>query len=231
MKAMILAAGRGERMMPLTATCPKPLLKVDRKPLIQHQIEKLAAASITEIIINTSYLGEQIQTFLGDGSQFNASITFSQEDEILETGGGIEKILPFMEGQPFVVVNGDVWTDLDYQQMQRYCLSSDKAAHLILIDNPAHNSVGDFSISADNLLLEPNGETYTYSGLGIFSEKLFAGYLKSSAKYPLLPLLKRGIQNKTITAEHYSGFWMDVGTPERLAQLETYLAFNKKKKN
>ncbi|MDD9893195.1 MAG: nucleotidyltransferase family protein [Gammaproteobacteria bacterium] len=208
MKAMILAAGLGTRMRPLTDHTPKPMLKVAGKPLIQYQVERLVAAGVHQIVINHAYLGEQIETFLGDGTQFHCSITYSAEAEPLETGGGIFKALPLLGDDPFLLVNGDVWTDFDYAQLQ-----PSKEANLVLVDNPAHNLTGDFDLL---------GEPLTFSGIAVYQPSFFNGLAVERA--PLGPLLRQKIAAGLVDAVHHQGHWMDIGTPQRLADLEDLLA-------
>ena len=232
MKAMILSAGRGERMMPLTAACPKPMLIVAGKPLIQHHIEKLVAAGIDDIVINVSYLGEQIIEHIGNGKKFDANIIYSKEENVLETAGGIRKALPFLGGEPFVVVNADVWIDLDYASLKS--IEFKGRAHLIMVPNPEHNPSGDFILKEDGKLelKQESSESpcYTYSGLGLYSNKLFnvGGFHSrvesSPEKEALLPLFEKAIDKGFLRGELYSGYWMDVGVPERLQQLDERLS-------
>jgi len=210
MKAMILAAGRGERMRPLTDSCPKPLLKVAGKALIEHHIIALANAGFTELVINHAYLGQQIESFLGDGSRYGVSIQYSAEEQALETGGGIYQALDLLGDSPFVLVNGDVWCDYDFNKIPK---SIDGLVHLVMIDNPKHNPSGDFCYS-EGRLLEDKGNKLTYSGIGVYHPKLFSSC--QPGKFPLAPLLRSAIKNQQVSAEHYTGFWMDIGTPERL---------------
>lgn len=210
MKAMILAAGRGERMRPLTDSCPKPLLKVAGKALIEHHIIALAKAGFKELVINHAYLGHQIEEFLGDGSRYGVSIAYSAEKEALETGGGIYQALALLGDQPFVLVNGDVWSDYDFSKIPKHL---DGLVHLVMIDNPEHNPAGDFHFN-NGRLSESTGKKLTYSGIGVFHPDLFSSC--QPGKFPLAPLLRDAIKNKQVSAEHYTGFWMDIGTPERL---------------
>jgi MurNAc alpha-1-phosphate uridylyltransferase len=216
MRAMILAAGLGTRMRPLTNHTPKPLLEVGVKPLIVWHIEQLKEAGFTEIVINVSYLGQQIIDYLGDGSMFGVSLHFSDEQEegALETAGGIVKALPLLS-ETFLVVNGDVWTDYSYNK--KFKLSSDILAHLVLVDNPPHNSEGDFYLTGTE-------KKYTFSGIGYYSKKLFEDL--DYGKQPLAPLLFEAIKTKQLTTEHFSGQWHDIGTPERLDELNEYLVKN-----
>ena len=213
MKAMILAAGRGERMRPLTDNCPKPLLKVAGKALIEYHIAALLKAGFKEIIINHAYLGQQIEDYLGDGSKHGVSIVYSAEKEALETGGGIYQALKYIGDEPFVLVNGDVWCDYDFNKIPK---TIDGLIHLVMIDNPEHNPGGDFYFH-NNRLLETKGVKLTYSGIGVYHPKLFASC--QAGKFPLAPLLRTAIKNKQALAEHHKGSWMDIGTPERLEQI------------
>jgi len=212
MTAMILAAGLGSRMRPLTDYTPKPLLKVADKPLIVWHIEALKRSGFSNIVINVAYLGEQIIEYLGDGSEFGVNIQFSDEQDegALETAGGIVKALPLLS-ETFLVVNGDVWTDYVYDN--GFDLEG-ALAHLVLVSNPAHNPTGDFYLTGSD-------EKFTFSGIGYYSKKLFANL--SYGKQPLAPLLFEAIDNKNITTSYYSGEWHDIGTPERLMTLEKFL--------
>lgn len=213
MTAMILAAGLGSRMRPLTNNTPKPLLEVGGKPLIVWHIEQLKNAGFENIVINVAYLGEQIINYLGDGSRFGVKIVFSDEQNegALETAGGIVKALDKLT-DTFLVVNGDVWTDYTY--VKNFKLEENTLAHLILVENPEHNPSGDF-------LLTGTEEKYTFSGIGYYSKKLFAGL--SYGKAPLAPLLFKGIDNHQITTAYHAGSWHDIGTPERLKLLNKVL--------
>lgn len=213
---MILAAGRGERMRPLTDTTPKPLLMVAGKPIIQYTIEQLVAAGFDEIVINIAYLGQQIKQVLGDGQQFNASICYSDEtDTPLETAGGITKALPLLGDKPFLVVNGDIAHDYPLHTLHNKKID---LAHLILIANPAHHPEGDFYI-AKNQLLSLHGKTaLTYSGIGLYHPTLFQH--NALKKIKLVSLLCQAITKKHISAEQFNGFWMDIGTPKQLKTLD-----------
>ena len=214
MKAMVLAAGRGERMRPLTDHTPKPLLVVGGKPLIAWHLEALARAEIREVIVNLSWLGSQIRSALGDGRQFGVRIQYSEEGSPpLETGGGIFRALPLLGPAPFVVVNGDTFTDIDPGALR---LSAAADARLVMVTNPAQHPQGDFVLDGERLLLG-SGPTLTYSGIGIFSPALFAGCM--DGPFPLLPLLKRAIAAGRLQGQHHTGQWLDIGTPERLAAL------------
>ncbi|NEV63158.1 N-acetylmuramate alpha-1-phosphate uridylyltransferase MurU [Thiorhodococcus minor] len=218
MKAMILAAGRGERMRPLTDHTPKPLLQAGGKPLIRYHIERLAAAGIRDLVINHAHLGEQIEQALGDGSQFGVRIRYSPEAEALETGGGIFKALPLLGGAPFLVVNGDVWTDIDPGSLR---MADGDLAHLVLVDNPPHNPSGDFALTGDRV--QPSGSPkLTFSGIGVYDPKLFAGCRPGA--FPLAPLLREAMAQGKAGGQHHRGQWLDIGTPERLAELDRSLS-------
>lgn len=214
MKAMILAAGRGERMRPLTDRIPKPLLPVAGKPLIEWHVERLAKAGFRELVINHSHLGEQIVTYLGDGSSWGVKIRYSAEEIPLETGGGIYQALSLLGDQPFLLVNGDVWCDIDPAGLR---IRADKLVHLVLISNPPHHPQGDFVLRGEDLMTEA-GVRLTYSGIGIYHPELFAAC--TPGKFPLAPLIVQAIQAGRATGEPYTGLWRDVGTPERLQELE-----------
>jgi len=221
MKAMILAAGRGERMRPLTDTCPKPLLKAGGKALIEYHIEALAnKAGINELVINHAYRGQQIEDFLGDGSRYGVQITYSPEKQALETGGGIYQALSLLGDAPFVIVNGDVWTDYDFSAIPKEIQG---LAHLVMINNPEHNPNGDFYYS-DGRLLENGDVKLTYSGIAVYHPALFKDC--QPGKFPLAPLLRSAIAEAKVSAEHYRGQWLDIGTPERLSTLDQQLKFS-----
>ncbi len=212
MNAMILAAGRGERMRPLTDRTPKPLLTVNDKPLIVYHLEKLQQVGIESVVINISWLGEQIQQALGDGSRFGLSIEYSHEPEALETAGGIVQAQDKLEDR-FIVVNADVFTDFDY----RHLLDFPAAAHLVLAPNPSHNPAGDFAIDQGYLSNALNSR-HTFSGIAAYRKSFFAGL--EVGKRPLAPLLRAGADRREITAELHDGLWNDVGTAERLESLQ-----------
>jgi MurNAc alpha-1-phosphate uridylyltransferase len=217
--AMILAAGRGERMRPLTDHTPKPLLPVAGRPLIVWHIERLARAGIRDLVINHAHLGQQIEQVLGDGAQWGVAIRYSAEGEgrALETGGGIQRALPLLGEAPFLVVNADVWTDLD---PRRLYLRAGALAHLVLVDNPAHHPHGDFHLR--NGWLQAGGEPrLTYSGIGVYSPSLFADC--AAGAFPLAPLLREAIGRGRVSGEHHRGRWIDVGTPQRLDALQAML--------
>lgn len=219
MKAMILAAGRGERMRPLTDSIPKPLLKVGGKSLIEYHIEALVRAGLCELVINTAWHGEQIEQLLGSGEKYGAVIEYSHEGEhALETAGGIVQALPLLNGGPFVVVNADIWTDYDYSNLPE---SLDDFAHLVLVDNPPQHSGGDFALL--NGRVQNEGDTrLTFSGIGVYQPTLFSA-LEAGIR-PLAPLLRAAMAGDKISGEHYRGQWFDIGTPERLQALDVQLS-------
>jgi len=214
MKAMILAAGKGERMRPLTEHTPKPLLKVAGQSLIEYHIKALASAGVTELVINTYWLGEQIPQALGSGDRYGVSIHYSPESELLETGGGIFNALPLLGDEPFIVINGDVWMDYPFGQLG---LTEQDDVHLVLVKNPEHNPDGDFALS-DGRLGTDGEQRYTFSGLGVYHPRLF--YKSQPGRFPLAPLLRAAMDGGRVSGELYSGQWVDVGTPERLALLD-----------
>lgn len=226
MKAMILAAGFGERLRPLTETTPKPLLNVGGKPMIQYHIENLARAGVREIVINTSWLGEMIESYLGDGSRFGVQILWSRENAPLETGGGIRRALPHLGAEPFLVVNGDVWTDYPLESLITRGLPQDIDAHLILIPNPAFKAQGDFSLCDRSMIHYPAAgeKAYTFSGISLLRPDIFALYPSASDKFPLRNVLESSIRAGTVSGEVYEGVWWDVGTVDRLDMLNTLLA-------
>jgi N-acetyl-alpha-D-muramate 1-phosphate uridylyltransferase len=215
MKAMVLAAGRGERMRPITDTLPKPLVPVAGKPLIGYHLERLAHVGITEVVINLSWLGERISSALGSGRDYGLSITYSEEGPVpLETGGGIFKALPLLGPRPFLVVNGDTWSDIDYGHL---ALEDGATGRIVLVPNPTHNTRGDFGIDGD-LVVEGDADRFTYSGVGVYRPEFFEGC--SPGRFPMLPLLKRAIAARVLKGEVHRGEWCDVGTPQRLAALD-----------
>jgi len=217
MKAMILAAGRGERMRPLTDHTPKPLLKAGGMALIEYHIRALVRAGINEIVINHAHLGMQIEAALGNGHRYNAHLHYSPEGKALETGGGIFRALPLLDDAPFVVVNGDIWTDYPFAQL---CRPLDGLAHLVLVDNPPHNPRGDFHL--EDSQVESEGEPrLTFSGIGLYHRALFDGC--TDGPFPLAPLLRKAMAEGKVSGEHYRGHWIDVGTPQRLNELDIWL--------
>ena len=218
MKAFILAAGRGERMRPLTDHTPKPLLKAGGQHLIEYHLHALVRAGITEIVVNHARLGEQIEQALGDGSRYGASIRYSAEGEhVLETGGGIYRALPLLGNDPFLVINADVWTDYHFQQLPQQPRG---LAHLVLVDNPVHHAAGDFVLRAGQVSNEDD-HRLTFSGIGVYRRELFAP-CKPGA-FPLAPLLREAMTRDEVSGEHYKGYWMDIGTPQRLQELDQFL--------
>ena len=218
LSAMILAAGRGERMRPLTDHTPKPLLHAGSAPLIEHTVRALAAGGYRHLVINHAHLGAQIPGALGDGRRFGVTIEYSDEgDTGLETGGGIYRALPLLRSDPFVVVNGDIWTDFGFAGLPPQLPG---LAHLVLIDNPPHHPGGDFCLER-GLVRECAGARLTFSGIGVYRRALFAGCV--DGKFPLGPLLRAAMPGGAVSGEHFHGSWMDIGTPDRLEQLDTYL--------
>ena len=220
MKAMILAAGMGNRMRPLTLHTPKPLLEVGGKPLIVWHIEKLQKMGVQEIVINTAWLGEKLADALGDGSQFGVKILWSHEGEGLETAGGIINALPLLGNEPFILVNGDVWTTMDFAPLLNVQLQDD-LAHLVLVENPVQHPQGDFTLAANKAYTfeqARSGENLTYSGVAVMHPQMFVGL--ESGKRPLAPLLKQAMQQEKVSAQKLQGVWVDVGTPERLNALD-----------
>lgn len=217
MKAMILAAGRGERLRPLTDHTPKPLLAAGGKPLIEHLIGGLVAGGITEIIVNTAHLGEQVEAVLGDGARLGACIRFSREGEALETGGGIYRALPLLGEEPFLVVNGDIATDFPFGMLTQLPID---LAHLVLVPNPAHHPGGDFGLN-EGKALDGGNPRFTFGGIGIYSRELFKDC--SAGSFPLAPLLRTAMAHAAVSAQLHDGFWMDIGTVERLRDFDDYL--------
>ena len=215
---MILAAGRGERMRPLTDRIPKPLLPLAGKPLIVWLIERLARAGIRNLVINHAHLGEQIEAVLGDGDAWGVQIRYSAEGRALETGGGILHALPLIDAESFLVVNGDVWSDIDLAHLR---LNRGDLAHLVMVDNPTHNPHGDFHLASGRLhgLGEPR---LTFSGVGVYLPQLFDGC--HAGAFPLAPLLRDAMALGRVGGTLHTGEWTDVGTPQRLAQLEQRLS-------
>ena len=220
MKAFILAAGRGERMRPLTDHTPKPLLQAGGKPLIVWHLERLAAAGFKEVVINHAHLGAQIEQTLGDGSSWGLSIRYSPEPPgALETAGGIATALPLLDDKPFLVVNGDVYCDWDFNRARQLTA---KTAHLVMVANPAHHTTGDFSLDGERVVYAHSEQTLTYAGIGVFSPSFFAD-VKPGSIMKLRPLLDAAIAAGSLTGERFAGRWVDVGTPQRLAELDTEL--------
>lgn len=215
--AMILAAGRGERLRPITDHCPKPLVKLAGKPLIQYHLESLQRAGITRVVINHAWLGEQIVESLSDGSEFGVSIHYSKEQQALETGGGIFQALPLLGDEPFLVINGDIWTDFKPEGLE---LPEGKLAHLVMVDNPPQHPEGDFQLDK-GILRESEQQKLTYSGIGIYHPALFKGC--EPGRFSVVPLLRQAMQQQKVSGEHYRGHWYDIGTAERLDELHQKL--------
>jgi len=224
MKAMILAAGKGERMRPLTRSTPKPLLEVGGRPLLEHHILNLRDAGVKDIVVNAAWLAEQIVDFCGDGSRWGVRIQVSQEEAPLETAGGIIQALPLLGYSPFLLVNGDIYCPYPFKEL----LSVDPpvgGAHLVLVDNPEHNPQGDFSLEGGQVRQPAtsvlDSQALTYSGVGVYSPALFAGL--DPGKRPLKPLLDQAISQGCLSGSHWQGAWHDIGTPERLAAINATL--------
>lgn len=231
MRALILAAGRGQRMRPLTMATPKPLLQAGGKPLIAWHLEKLAARGVRQVAINTAHLAERFPETLGDGRRFGLHLHYLHEgNEPLETGGALLNALPWLGSEPFVVVNGDVWTDFDFAELRAAPAS---LAHLILVDNPAHHPGGDFRLDAEGRVHAEGAPRLTYAGIGVFHPGLLqdwravigesAGASLQPPRFPLAPLLRAAMARGAVTGQHHGGVWSDVGTPDRLAELDAAL--------
>ena len=216
MKVMILAAGKGERMRPLTDFKPKPLLPVADKTIIEYTIDGLVASGFKDLVINHAYLGQQIEDYLGDGERYGANIQYSPEgDRCLETAGGIINALPLLGEQPFMVVNGDIATDFPFEQLKN---QPKKLAHLVLVQNPVHHTQGDFGL-LDNaqLVNKSDAELFTFCGIGVYDPQFFSEIEVGHCK--LGQLLRQAIDDGQVTGQLFRGFWMDIGTPERLCEL------------
>lgn len=220
MRAMILAAGYGTRMRPLTLSLPKPLLDAGGKPLIVHHLERLQQAGITEVVINTGWLGDTLEQTLGNGRQWGLDIAYSREATPLETAGGIRQALPLLGDQPFLVVNGDIWCDVDFGVFRQHALANNMLAHLLLVDNPAHHPEGDFALDKASGLLGEGAPKLTFTGVGLYRPALFA---LDASEPKLGKLLRLAIAQQAVTAEHFCGQWWDIGTPQRLDQLNQFL--------
>ena len=227
-KAMILAAGLGERMRPLTNHTPKPLLQVGGKALILWQIERLRAAGFCDLVINVAHLGQQIEDFLGDGRAFDVRIAYSRESQPLETAGGIATARDLLGSHPFLVTNGDVYTDFDYARLPpilaTMATQPAQQAHLVLVDNPPHHPNGDFALADHRVIdqAELDQAQLTFSGIGCYQPALFKG-IAAGEKAKLAPLLKHAIRATAVTGEYFAGRWEDVGTAARLAALDVEL--------
>ncbi len=221
---MILAAGRGERMRPLTDSCPKPLLRVGGKALIEWHLERLARTGFRQIIINHAHLGSMLEQALGDGSRWGLNIAWSREADALETAGGIAQALPLLGSDPFLVVNGDIWCDFDFGRARTIAaqmLAGDLDAWCVLVDNPPQHPRGDFGLDSGRLLAEAS-RRFTFSGIGVYRPSLF-GQLVRGQPAPLAPLLREAITRGAAGAERHAGRWVDVGTPQRLTELDAQL--------
>lgn len=216
MKVMILAAGRGDRMRPLTDHTPKPLLAIGGKPIILRTIEALVAAGYRDLVVNIAHLGEQIAAALGNGAQFGAHIVYSREEEALETAGGIVNALPLLGEEAFLLVNGDIASDFPFATLQQ---QSCDLAHLVLVSNPEHHPSGDFGLRG-GLVKDGLQPAYTYSGIGIYRPELFS--VCRPGKAPLAPLLRAAMRENRVSGEFYPGFWTDIGTPQRLREIDHY---------
>ena len=224
MQAMILAAGLGKRMQPLTDELPKPLLKVGEKTLIEHQIERLIAGGVTGIVINHFYLGGMIEKLLGNGSRYGIDISYSKEAIRLETAGGIIKALPKLKDDCFIVVNADIWTDFDFSSLQPVD-GIDCVSHLVLVENVDHNPLGDFYIDDAGRVHEDQStrdQRFTFSGISVLHKNLFRGYPIQPRS--LVPLLQDAMAEDLVSGEIYEGLWMDIGTPERLQEVNALYA-------
>ncbi len=220
MRAMILAAGKGERMRPLTLTTPKPLIPVAGVPLIEYHLGALARAGFTEVVVNHAWLGEKIEAHVGNGERFGLQVTYSRETQPLETGGGIFQALKYLGDEPFVVVNGDIWTDYDFAALRRPLAG---LAHLVLVPNPEHHPEGDFLLQDGQVQVPSTSvDTLTYSGIAVLHPQLFAD--SAAGAFKLAPLLRFAMRDGDVSGEQFDGHWIDVGTPERLAATETLLA-------
>jgi MurNAc alpha-1-phosphate uridylyltransferase len=218
MRALILAAGRGERMRPLTDTTPKPLLRVGGRMLIERHIDALARIGVRDIVVNTSHLAEQFPAALGDGARYGVAIRYSYEGPVpLETAGGMQRALPLLGDAPFIAVNGDVWTDFDLATLPA---EPRGLAHLVLVDNPAHHARGDFVLEPDGRVRDRDdvAPALTFAGIGVYRPALVAN--GPGGAYPLGPVLRDAMRAGSVTGQHHRGVWTDVGTPERLAELD-----------
>ena len=218
MKAMILAAGRGERMGNLTQNCPKPLLKVKGRCLIDWHLIKLCEAGFRDVVINVAYLPKKIIEFVGDGSKWGLNISISEEEQALETAGGIKQAIKYLGDEPFAVINADIFSDYNYQNLKNRSLEKERIGHLVLVNNPEHNLKGDFGIMDDGILTMNSERPLTFSGIAIYDPKFFSE-LTEGNKIKLAPILEIAINKKYIQGELFEGLWSDVGTPERLSMI------------
>ena len=215
MKVMILAAGRGERMGNLTQNCPKPLLKVKGRCLIDWHLIKLCDAGFKDVVINVAYLSKEIIEFVGDGSKWGLNISISEEEQALETAGGIKQAIKYLGDEPFAVINADIFSDYNYKNLKNRSLENKRMGHLVLVNNPEHNPKGDFGIMDDGILTMNSEKSLTFSGIAIYDPKFFSE-LAEGNKIKLAPILETAINKKCIQGELFDGLWSDVGTPERL---------------
>ena len=220
MKAFIFAAGLGKRLAPITDHTPKPLVSVCGLPLIVWHIRKLVSIGITDLVINCHWLRHKLMSALGDGSEFGARILWSEEQELLNTGGGLKNALPLVGDQPFLVINGDVWTDYPFEKLLKTTLLDTNLAHLVMVANPPQHTEGDFSITSNGKLREAGEKRYTYSGIGLYRPELLTKFAPAIQSFPLPVALRQAIATDQISGEFYSGDWEDVGTIERLNSLE-----------
>ncbi len=221
MRAMLLAAGRGERMRPLSDAMPKSLLRAGGKPLIVWLIERLASSGVRELVINHAHKGEMLEHELGDGSALGVRIAYSPEAPALETAGGIAKALPLLGKGPFIAVNADVFTDYDFSQLANAAREL-QLAHLVLVPNPDHHPDGDFGLQ-DSRVIDEAPQRLTFSGIGLYRPELFAS-LVPGLPAKLAPLLRQGIAERAVSGELHRGQWRDIGTPQRLAELDRQLS-------
>jgi N-acetyl-alpha-D-muramate 1-phosphate uridylyltransferase len=223
MRAMILAAGRGERMRPLTDDVPKPLLPVAGRPLIEHQLVALGRAGIREIVINLAWRGAQLREALGDGARFGVRIEYSDEgDRALETGGGIAQALPLLGSGPFLVVSGDIWSDFPFASSASRLAPGD-VAHFVLVPNPDFHARGDFGLEGERVTDVPGqGQRFTYANIGVYRPEFFAGC--SAGRFPLAPLMFAWANKGRVSGELYTGRWFNIGTPAQLAELDARLS-------
>ncbi|RYZ90151.1 MAG: nucleotidyltransferase family protein [Moraxellaceae bacterium] len=226
-KAMILAAGLGQRMRPLTDTLPKPMLLAGGKPLLQYHLDALVKAGVRDVVINLAYLGEKIRDFVGNGESVGLNVSYSEEPEPLETAGALLHAMPLLGDEPFMLINGDVWTDYPLDSLASYSLNTDEDAHLILVPNPDFHPNGDFSPNAAGWLENnPALSRFTFAGISLIHPRLIKHYPNKRLKFPLGEVLRFGIDQHRISATIYRGNWSDVGTPDRLAKLDRQLQKN-----
>jgi len=229
-KAMILAAGLGQRMRPLTDHLPKPLLAAATKPLIDFHLENIARAGITEVVINLAYLGEKIRAHIGDGNRFGLQVNYSPEPEPLETGGGLLHAIEQLGRDPFLLINGDVWCDIEFADFIERAPLKAQLGHLLLVPNPAFHPQGDFALANHGVLVDDEEKQhphrFTFAGISLLKPELISQYPNKRTKFPLGEVLRHAIHQNQLTAEVYRGHWSDVGTPERLSELNHYLLHN-----